>query len=63
MRTWSDQRARHLYSLATSSRDRGTRHEAVLFLGALERAGCDDAAWAMRAIRKRAAGGDTGSPS
>jgi hypothetical protein len=50
---WRDQRAHHLYSLASSSRDRKIRDEAVLFLGALERAGSDDAAWAMNSLKKR----------
>jgi hypothetical protein len=59
---WSDQRAHHLYSLATSSKDRKIRQEAVHFLGALMRAGCDDAAWAMKTLRKRTRG-DEGGPS
>ena len=63
MREWSDRRAHHLYSLATSSTDRKIRQEAVLFLGALERAGCDDAAWAMKTLRKRGKREDSGPRS
>jgi len=59
-RVWRDQRAHRLYSLAAGSKDKKIRQEAVFFLGALERAGCDDAAWAMDSIRKRVKGGDTG---
>lgn len=50
---WSDQRAHHLYSLATTSTDGNMRREALMFLGALERAGSEDAAWAMDVIKKR----------
>jgi hypothetical protein len=63
MREWSDRRAHHLYSLASSSKDTKIRQEAVLFLGALERAGCDDAAWAMKALRKRGKSEDLEPPS
>ena len=53
MREWSDRRAHHLYSLATSSGDRKIKQEALLFLGALERAGSGDAAWAMDSLRRQ----------
>ncbi|MDD1664792.1 MAG: hypothetical protein LUQ32_05515 [Methanomicrobiales archaeon] len=49
---WSDQRAHHLYSIATTSKDGSLRREALLFLGALQRAGSEDAAWAMNSIKK-----------
>ena len=53
MREWSDRRAYHLYTLATSPGDGKIRREAVLFLGALERAGSGDAAWAMDSLRRQ----------
>jgi len=49
---WSDQRAHHLYSIATTSKDGKLRREALLFLGALQRAGSKDASWAMNSIKK-----------
>jgi hypothetical protein len=52
-REWSDRRAHHLYSIASTSKDGNIRREALLFLGALERAGIEDAAWAMDIIKKR----------
>jgi len=52
-REWSDRRAHHLYSIASTSKDGDLRREAILFLGALERAGIKDAAWAMDLIKKR----------
>jgi len=61
-RRGEDQRARHLYSLATRAKDRKIRQEAVFFLGALERAGSGDAARAMDSLRKRAVE-DEGDPS
>jgi hypothetical protein len=51
-REWRDERAHRLYSLASSSSDRKIRDEAVHFLGALERAGSDDAAWAISSLKK-----------
>lgn len=62
-REWRDQRAHHLYSLATTSIDGNMRREALLFLGALERAGSKDAAWAMDAIRRRGKDPGEGPPS
>ncbi len=53
MREWKDQRVHELYSLAITSRDGAIRHEALTFLGALERAGSEDAEWALGALRKR----------
>jgi hypothetical protein len=38
------------------------RREALLFLGALERAGSEDAAWAMEAIRRRSREGGESPP-
>jgi hypothetical protein len=49
---WSDQRAHHLYSIATTSKDGNLRREALLFLGALQRAGSKDASWAVNSIKK-----------
>ncbi|MDD1662840.1 MAG: hypothetical protein LUQ60_03725 [Methanomicrobiales archaeon] len=49
---WSDERAHHLYSIATTSKDGKLRREALLFLGALQRAGSKDASWAMNSIKK-----------
>ena len=58
MRDWRDERAHRLYSLAASSGDPKIRDEAVHFLGALERAGSDDAAWAMNSLKMRGKGKD-----
>jgi hypothetical protein len=63
VRTWRDQRAHHLYSLAVSAGNRNVRDEAVLFLGALERAGSDDAAWAISSLKKREKQKDQKSPT
>jgi hypothetical protein len=63
IREWKDQRAHHLYSLASSSRDRKLRDEAVLFLGALERAGSDDAAWAIKSLKHRVEQKDRKTPA
>ncbi len=52
-REWSDRRAHHLYSIASTSKDGNLRREAILFLGALERAGIKDAEWAMDRIKRR----------
>ena len=52
-REWSDRRAHHLYSIASTSKDGDLRREALLFLGALERAGIKDAEWAMDLLKKR----------
>jgi hypothetical protein len=52
-REWSDGRAHHLYSIASTSKDGDLRREALLFLGALERAGIKDAEWAMDRIRRQ----------
>jgi hypothetical protein len=52
-REWSDRRAHHLYSIASTSKDGDLRREAILFLGALERAGIKDAKWAMDTIKRR----------
>jgi len=51
-REWQDERAHHLYSIVTTSKDQALRRQAKRFLGALERAGSSDAAWAMEKIRK-----------
>jgi hypothetical protein len=53
MKEWSDRRAHQLYSIATTSMNGNMRREALLFLGALERAGSEDAAWAMDSIRRQ----------
>jgi len=53
MRAWRDRKVYDLYTLAASSRDRKLRDAAVHFLGALERAGSDDAAWAMDSLKKK----------
>jgi hypothetical protein len=58
-----DQRVHHLYSLATGSKDKNIRREARFFLGALERAGCDDAARVMDSLRKRAKEKDIDPPT
>jgi hypothetical protein len=50
---WKDLRVRELYSLAITSHDRVIRHEALTFLGAMERAGSNDAESALDALRKR----------
>ena len=50
-REWHDERAHHQYSIITTSKDRTLRRQAKRFLGALERAGSSDAAWAMDKIR------------
>jgi hypothetical protein len=63
MQEWRDQRAHHLYSLAASAGDRKIRDEAMLFLGALERAGSDDAAWAISSLKKREKQKDQKSPT
>ena len=52
-REWSDQRAHHLYSIASTSKDGNLRREALLFLGALGRAGIKDAEWAIESIKRR----------
>ncbi|MGA2934834.1 MAG: hypothetical protein ABSD81_06740 [Methanomicrobiales archaeon] len=52
-REWSDRRAHHLYSIASTSKDGDLRREALLFLGALERAGIKDAEWAMDSLKRR----------
>jgi hypothetical protein len=62
-REWRDQRAHHLYSMAITSMDGKMRREALLFLGALERAGSKDAAWAMDAIRRQGREEGGGPPS
>jgi hypothetical protein len=52
-REWSDRRVHHLYSIASTSKDGDLRREALLFLGALERAGIKDAVWAMDTLKRR----------
>jgi predicted AAA+ superfamily ATPase len=52
-REWSDRRAHHLYSIASTSKDGDLRREALMFLAALERAGIKDAKWAMDSIKKQ----------
>lgn len=52
-RKWKDHRVHELYSLAITSRDGVIRHEALTFLGAMERAGSEDAEWALDAIKKK----------
>jgi len=52
-REWKDQRVHELYSLAITSRDGVIRHESLAFLGAMERAGSEDAEWALDAIKKK----------
>ena len=52
-RDWGDEKVHRLYSLATSSGDGKIREEAVHFLGALERAGSADAAWAMDSLKRQ----------
>jgi hypothetical protein len=53
MREWKDQRVRDLYTIAITSRNGVIRHEALTFLGAMERAGSEDAEWAVNAIKKK----------
>ncbi len=48
---WQDARAFHLYSIITTSNDRTLRRQAMQFLGALVRAGSNDAVWAMDRLR------------
>jgi hypothetical protein len=50
-RVWQDTRALHLYSIINSSNDRTLRRQAMQFLGALVRAGSNDAAWSMDRLR------------
>jgi hypothetical protein len=52
-REWHDRRAHHLYSIASTSKDGDLRREALLFLGALGRAGNKDAEWAIERIKRR----------
>jgi len=52
-REWHDRRAYHLYTIASTSKDGALRREALLFLGALGRAGIKDAEWAIESIKKR----------
>ena len=52
-REWKDQRVRELYTIATTSRDGIIRHEILTFLGAMKRAGSEDAEWALDAITKK----------
>jgi hypothetical protein len=52
-REWSDRRAHHLYSIASTSKNGDLRREALLFLGALGRAGNKDAEWAIESIKRR----------
>ena len=63
MREWRDERAHRLYSLAECSGNPKIRDEAVHFLGALERAGSEDAAWALRLLKKRDRQEDRRSPA
>lgn len=50
-REWHDQRAFHLYSIISTSTSGTLRRQAMQFLGALVRAGSNDAAWAMDQLR------------
>jgi len=50
-RVWHDAKAYHLYSIVITSPDRILRRQALRFLGALERAGSSDAAWAIHRIQ------------
>ncbi|MDD1654647.1 MAG: hypothetical protein LUO91_02940 [Methanomicrobiales archaeon] len=50
-KVWQDERAFHLYSIINTSNDRTLRRQAMQFLGALVRAGSNDAAWAMDRLR------------
>ena len=50
---WKDQRLHALYSLVITSRNGVIRQEVLTFLGALERAGSEDAEWALDAITKK----------
>ena len=52
-REWKDQRVRELYSIAITSPDVVLRHELLTFLGAMGRAGSEDAEWAIDAIKKK----------
>jgi len=52
-REWQDAKAHRLYSLAITSTDRILRREALKYLGALERAGSSDAAWAIHQIKNQ----------
>ena len=52
-REWKDQRVHELYSLAITSRDEVIRHEALTFLGAMVRAGNEDAEWALSALKEK----------
>gem|GEM_PF-1467248 len=49
---WRDQRVHQLYTVAITSKYGALRHEAMKFLGALERAGSEDAAKAIDCIKK-----------
>jgi len=51
-REWKDRRVHELYTLVITSKNRAIRHEALAFLGAMERAGSEDAERALDAIRK-----------
>jgi hypothetical protein len=50
---WKDQRVHNLYTIAITSRDGVIRREALTFLGAMERAGSEEAEWALDMIKKR----------
>jgi hypothetical protein len=50
---WKDQRVRELYTVAITSRSGVIRREALTFLGAMERAGSEEAEWALDAIKKQ----------
>jgi hypothetical protein len=53
VREWKDRRVHELYSLAITSRDGVIRHEVLTFLGAMKRAGSEDAKWALIDIQKK----------
>lgn len=53
-RAWQDQKVHQLYQIALSSRYPTIRHEVMVLLSALHRAGSRDAGWAINDITKQA---------
>jgi hypothetical protein len=51
-RMWQDQKVHQLYTIAMVSKNEILRQQALKFLGALERAGSEDAVWAIDDIKK-----------
>lgn len=52
VREWLDPKVHQLYTVAITSKDLILRRQALNFLGALKRAGSEEAAWAIENIKK-----------